>query len=175
MKRTCSLATMNSWLVMFLTLTVLASTLFGIRFVQQYIDRTARHAEVRSEIENMYYYLKKEPTNLELFTVLRDGDSVSLSVWHNYLGTAEDIIKKYAKNLQTYETDQNYNLFQEVKLIPSLRKILVTFMAFQTENQERVEIAKSFSKEDFEKLKQTITEQLKQFIIEAKDYKFDLR
>ena len=175
MKKTCSLATMNSWLVMLLTLAVLASVLFGIRFVQQYIDKTTRHAEVRSEIENMYYYLKKEPTNLEMFTVLRDGDSVSLSVWNNYLGTTEDTIKKYEKNLTTYETNQDYSSFQEVKLIPSLRKILETFRNFRIENQERVEIAKAFSKEDFEKLKQTITEQLKQFIIEAKEYKFDLR
>lgn len=175
MKKTCSLATMNSWLVMLLTLAVLASILFGIRFVQQYIDKTARHAEVRSEIENIYYYLKKEPTNLEMFTVLRDGDSVSLSVWNNYLGTTEDTIKKYEKNLTTYETNQDYSSFQEVKLIPSLRKILETFKSFRMENQERVEITKAFSKEDFEKLKQTITEQLKQFIIEAKVYQFDLR
>jgi hypothetical protein len=91
------------------------------------------------------------------------------------LGTTEDTIKKYEKNLTTYETNQDYSSFQEVKLIPSLRKILETFRNFRIENQERVEIAKAFSKEDFEKLKQTITEQLKQFIIEAKEYKFDLR
>lgn len=175
MKRTCSLATMNSWLVMLLTLVVLGSVLYGIRLTQQFISRKTHHEEIRSEIENLYYYLKKEPTNLEMFTVLRDGDSVSLSVWNNYLGTTESSIKGYEKNLNTYETDVEYSQFKEIKLIPSLRKILETFKNFRTENQERVEVAKSFSKEDFEKLKQTITEQLQQFSVEAKTYQFDLR
>jgi|GEM_PF-1530473 len=175
MKKTCSLATMNSWLVMLITLVVLGIIFSGIWLTQQYISEKTHRQELRSEIENLYYYLKKEPVNLEMFTVLREGDSVSLSVWNNHLSTTESTIKEYEKNLTTYETSNDYKSFPEVKLIPSLRKILETFKNFRIENQERVEVAKAFSKKDLEQLKQIISEQLKQFITEAKAYQFDLR
>jgi len=175
MKTKCSLATMNSWLVFFLTIILLGAIFASIWASQQYIIRKNHHEEIRSEIENLYYFLKKEPTNLELFTVLRDGDSVALSVWSNTLSTFDDKLKKYDTNLKKFEIDKGYNTFPEAKLIPSLKKILTTFLNFSTENQERVESAKAFDQAEFDQLKKNISEQLKQFIIEAKAYLFDLR
>lgn len=175
MKTKCSLATMNSWLVLFLTIVLLGAIFASIRAGQQYIIKKNNHEEIRSEIENLYYFLKKEPTNLELFTVLRDGDSVALSVWSNTLSTFDDKLKKYDANLKKFETDKGYNTFPEAKLIPTLKKILTAFLNFSAVNQERVESAKAFDQAEFDQLKKNISEQLKQFIIEAKAYQFDLR
>jgi len=157
-----------------LLLFLIIAIVFGIKFlIQKKTENTNRHDTVRGNIENLYYYLKKEPENIELFAVLRAGDGVSVSVWENYVSTSEDKIKKFEKQIKSdLVIGKNYS---EIVLYGPLGNALNQFRVIRDQNQERIEARKSFSKEKLIQNKKVLADMLAQISADSKKVGLDLR
>lgn len=147
------------------------------------------HDEFRGNIENLYYYLKKEPDNFEMYAVLNKGDSVALSVWNNYLSTSDDTVKKYEKQLRDMtagtltrevkgiKTTVTFSAskYKEYALLQPLTKALELFKTIRLSNKDRIEKAKGFDEKKYQSSKKELIEMLKNFTEEAKKVNLDLR
>jgi hypothetical protein len=162
-----------------------------IVFVKTTQENQKNHQEFRGNIENLYYYLKKEPSNFEMYAVLNKGDSVALSVWYNYLSTSDDTIKKYEKQLinmkdgilpktrivkgkvvqLTYSTKK----YPEFFLVERMQQALVLFQEIRNSNKNRIEIKKDFDEKKYKEKKTELVEMLKKITEEAKKVNLDLR
>lgn len=155
-------------------LLLLLSIVFGIKFlIQKKIDNDNKHDSFRGNIENLYYYIKKEPKNMELFAILKKGDGVTVSVWENYVSTSEDAIKNYEKQIKSdLATGKN---FPERVLYAPLQKALDLFKILRIQNRERIESRKTFNKEKYALNRSALDEMLKQIAADAKKVGLDLR
>jgi len=147
------------------------------------------HQVFRGNIENLYYYLKKEPKNFEMYAVLNQGDSVALSVWHNYLSTSDDIVKKYEKQLTDMakgilieekdgakkETVYPSSHYKEYVLLDPMKKALDLFKEIRFLNEARIEMKKDFSEKTYQDKKKELVEMLAKMVEEAKKVNLDLR
>lgn len=147
------------------------------------------HDEFRGNIENLYYYLKKEPSNFEMYAVLNAGDSVAMSVWNNYVSTSEDTVVNYEKQLKNMASgilirDVNgvktqflcpSKKYAEYSLLTPLAKALELFKTIRLSNKDRIEKVKGFDEKKYQTNKQELVDMLKNFTEEAKKVNLDLR
>jgi hypothetical protein len=143
---------------------------YGIKTMQ---ERRAEHDAFIGDIENLYYFLKKEPFNMETYAVLQEGDSVAISVWQNVISTSEMNVKRYS--LMINEHVHDYAHYKEIELLKKLSEGLELFKELRTENRERVEGSPEYDISDFQGLKEKLNEILNEVAQKAKDYNIDLR
>ena len=143
---------------------------YGIKSLQQ---RRAEHDAFIGDIENLYYFLKKEPFNMETYAVLQEGDSVAISVWQNVLSTSEMNVKKYS--LMVNEHVHDYAHYKEIELLKKLSEGLELFKELRTENRERVEGRPEYDMSDFQGLKEKLNGILSEVAQKARDFNIDLR
>jgi len=149
------------------------------------------HKDFRGNIENLYYYLKKEPANFEMYAVLNKGDSVAISVWANYISTSDETIKKYEKQLKNMKegilpdkklvkgemVEKKYatQKYPEYFLVAEMQKAMDMFKKIRLSNQDRIEMVKGFNEPEYQKSKKELNEFLKKIVEDAKKVKLDLR
>ena len=162
-----------------------------IVFVKTTQENQKNHQEFRGNIENLYYYLKKEPSNFEMYAVLNKGDSVALSVWYNYLSTSDDTIKKYEKQLinmkdgilpitrivkgKVVQVTYSTKKYPEFFLVEKMQQALVLFQEIRNSNKNRIEVKKEFDEKKYKEKKTELVEMLKKITEEAKKVNLDLR
>jgi hypothetical protein len=166
------------------------ATVFGIvTLVKNMQLAQINHDEFRGNIENLYYYLKKEPVNFEMYAVLNTGDSVALSVWNNYISTSEDAVINYEKQLKNMASGILIRDVKGVKtqflcpskkyaeypLLQPLAKALELFKTIRLSNKDRIEKVKGFDEKLYQANKQELVDMLKNLTEEAKKVKLDLR
>lgn len=143
---------------------------YGIKTLQ---ERRAEHDAFIGDIENLYYFLKKEPFSLETYSVLQQGDSVAISVWQNVISTSELNVKKY--DLMINEHLHDYTHYKEIEVLKKLSEALEVFKEIRSENRERVEGRPEYDVSDFQQQKDKLNEILSEVLSKAKEYKIDLR
>jgi hypothetical protein len=143
---------------------------YGIKTLQ---ERRAEHDAFIGDIENLYYFLKKEPFNMETYSVLQQGDSVAISVWQNVISTSEMNVKKY--DLMINEHLHDYAHFNEIEVLKKLSEALEVFKEIRSENRERVEGRPEFDMSDFQEQKEKLNAILGEVLKLAKEHKIDLR
>ncbi len=159
------------WLVWILVLLIVV---FGVWFLVRRISTTrALHEVFRGDIENVYYVTKEMPKKLYSFSNLRDGDSVSLSVWHNNQSTVATQMKNYEKMFDNHE--KNSTKFKEAVLIPDVKSLLDDCSNIGAYITLRVESPSDFSESKYQTMKEDLETKLANFSKKAKDYNFDLR
>ncbi len=133
----------------------------------------AEHDAFIGDIENLYYYLKREPRNLETFSILREGDNVAISAWQNYLSTHNTKIRNYERML--VENKADFGHFKESVLLEKLSEALEIFKDIRTENLERVEGRPEYSLDEFEELKNQLIAILEDIAEKGRALGIDLR
>lgn len=170
-------------------LLVVAAAYGSVELVKNIQTAKNNHKDFRGNIENLYYYLKKEPKNFEMFSVLNQGDSVALSVWHNYLSTSEDIVRKYENQLIRMAKGElevekegikaiiNYksSQYKEYILLVPMKEALDLFKEIRTSNEARIEMKKGFNEKEYQEKKKELETLLVKLSEEAKKVKLDLR
>ncbi|MCK5848276.1 MAG: hypothetical protein KAH01_03675 [Caldisericia bacterium] len=161
----------TKWLVWILVLLI---AVFGVWFIVRKISNTRTlHDTFRGDIENVYYVTKELPKKLYSFSNLKDGDSVSLSVWHNNQSTVATQMKNYGKMFNNHE--KNSTKFKEAILIPDVKSILDDSSSIGAYITLRVESPSDFSESKYQSMKEDLESKLATFSKKAKDYNFDLR
>jgi hypothetical protein len=159
------------WLVWILALLIVVS---GIWFLVIKISETRKaHDTFRGDIENVYYVTKEMPKKLYSFSNLKDGDSVSLSVWHNNQSTVATQMKNYEKMFNNHE--KKSTKFKEAVLIPDVKSILDDCSSIGAYITLRVESQSDFSESKYQTMREDLETKLATFSKKAKDYNFDLR
>lgn len=143
---------------------------YGIKTLQ---TRRAEHDAFIGDIENLYYFLKKEPFNMETYAVLKEGDSVAISVWQNVISTSEMNVKKY--DLMINEHLHDYAHYKEIAVLKKLSEALEVFKEIRTENRERVEGRPEYDISDFQEQKDKLNSILGEVVNIAKEHNIDLR
>ncbi len=143
---------------------------YGIATIQQ---NRAEHDAFIGDIENLYYYLKREPRNLETFAILREGDSVAISAWQNYLSTSNTIVRNHERMIVEHMAD--YTHYKEIVLVEKLKEALEVFKDIRTENLERVEGRPEYSMQEFEEKKNKLVTKLADIAKLGRELGVDLR
>jgi hypothetical protein len=143
---------------------------YGIATVQK---NRAEHDAFIGDIENLYYYLKKEPFNMEKYSVLLEGDSVSISVWQNYISTSDSTVRNYERMLIEHAAD--YSHYDEIAVLKRLGEALQIFKQIRAENRERVENRPEYKIEELNELKNNLNLILEDVVEMGKKHNLDLR
>lgn len=132
--------------------------------------------QILSDVEYVYYYIKKKPASLKTFGTIRKGDGVSRSAWENFSSTFDTEIKNISKIIELNESKiKEFSEFKEMKIFSNLKIALDKLLLFRDESQKRIEGVSSFSESKLSSLEADIQNILGKIREEAKNYSLDLR
>lgn len=132
--------------------------------------------QLLSDIEYTYYYFKKEPVNLRLFSVINKDDGVALSAWQNHLSTSENELKKISNLLlEDKEIIKKFSEFKETDIFDKLQETLNKYKEIIEETKKRVSGNTSFSEDKLKSLENELNNNLSEIKEEAKSLNLDLR
>lgn len=137
------------------------------------IKNSVKLAVFIADVENLYYFLKKEPFNLETYSVLQQGDSVAISIWQNVISTSEMNVKKYDLMINKHMND--YAHFEEIELLQKLSEGLELLKELQTENSKRFEGRPEYDFSVYRDLQEKLNKLLNEVSKKAKDFDIELR
>ncbi len=147
-----------------------ALSFYGIRILQQNRDH---HDRFIGDIEELYYFLKKEPVNMETYGILREGDSVALSAWQNILSTQDTRVKQYERMIVEHAADNSH--YKEIEMLEKLGEGLKIFNEIRMESRERVESQPGYHLEEYEEIKSKLQALLQEVQEMGKKHRLDLR
>lgn len=147
----------------------------GFFFTYKYISRQkANYEKVLSDIEYIYYFIKVEPKNIDLYGIISEGDGVSRSIWENYSSTSDNQLKNLME-LITFNKEK-MTKYKESVLFNELEKSIDIYKNIKIESKKRIENDKTFSKEKLESLNKDLQTLLNKIREESKKFKnIDLR
>jgi hypothetical protein len=147
----------------------------GFFFAYKYISIQRKNYEkLLSDIEYIYYFIKVEPKNIDLYGKISEGDGVSRSIWENYLSTSDNQLKNLME-LITFNKEK-MTKYHETSLLLDLEKSINIYKNIKIESKKRVENDKTFTKEKLDSLNKDLQTLLNKIKEESKKYKnIDLR
>jgi hypothetical protein len=158
---------------MIVAVLIIAVGLGGFFIVRGIIQKKEAHKAFRSDIENVYYYLKQKTKDIYLFSNLKDGDSVALSAWHNTQSTIATQIREYEKMFTQHQ--KNSIQFEEISLVTDIQEYLKDFSDIASFVSLRIAHPSDFSEAQYQSMKNELDEKLRSFSEKAKTYNIDLR